>query len=122
RSPRPGGSGCCAGAGSSRSVAGVASDSTGPCRGRATTAGSQPLPPGCLYTACRPAGCSCPEMLRTRLLSPLLPAALVLVALAPVAVRAQQAPQQTVIQVENVRTEYARVLRAQPVYQTLRAT
>src|SRR5690606_26707637 len=42
--------------------------------------------------------------------------------LAPVAVRAQQAPQQTVIQVENVRTEYARVLRAQPVYQTLRAT
>ena len=30
--------------------------------------------------------------------------------------------QQTVIQIENVRTEYARVLRAQPVYQTLRAT
>ena len=29
---------------------------------------------------------------------------------------------QTVIQVENVRTEYARVLRAEPVYQTLRAT
>src|SRR3546814_13613453 len=30
--------------------------------------------------------------------------------------------QQTVIQIENVRTEYARVLRAEPVYQTLRAT
>lgn len=29
---------------------------------------------------------------------------------------------QTVVQVENVRTEYARVLRAEPVYQTLRAT
>jgi len=61
-------------------------------------------------------------MRRTRLLSLLLPAALVPVAFAPVAAHAQQAPQQTVIQVENVRTEYARVLRAQPVYQTLRAT
>ncbi len=30
--------------------------------------------------------------------------------------------QNTVIQAENVRTEYARVLRAEPVYQTLRAT
>lgn len=30
--------------------------------------------------------------------------------------------QDTVIQTENVRTEYARVLRAEPVYQTLRAT
>ncbi len=30
--------------------------------------------------------------------------------------------QNTVIQAENVRTEYARVLRADPVYQTLRAT
>ncbi len=29
---------------------------------------------------------------------------------------------QTVVQIENVRTEYARVLRAEPVYQTLRAT
>lgn len=30
--------------------------------------------------------------------------------------------QNVVIQTENVRTEYARVLRAEPVYQTLRAT
>jgi uncharacterized protein YcfJ len=30
--------------------------------------------------------------------------------------------QNTVIQVENVRTEYAQVLHAEPVYQTLRAT
>lgn len=43
---------------------------------------------------------------------------ILLVACATLPVRAQQ----TVIQVENVRTEYARVLRAEPVYQTLRAT
>lgn len=57
-------------------------------------------------------------MLRNRTLSPLLSVAFLLVASAAQPVRAQQ----TVIQVENVRTEYARVLRAQPVYQTLRAT
>src|SRR3546814_19344008 len=43
---------------------------------------------------------------------------ILLVACAALPVRAQQ----TVIQIENVRTEYARVLRAEPVYQTLRAT
>src|SRR5690606_11810220 len=59
---------------------------------------------------------------RFRALSPLLPVAFLLVAPAAQQARAQQAPQQTVIQIENVRTEYARVLRAQPVYQTLRAT
>ncbi|GAA3923375.1 hypothetical protein [Luteimonas lutimaris] len=61
-------------------------------------------------------------MLRIRTLSPLLQVALLLVASVIGPARAQQSPQQTVIQVENVRTEYARVLRAQPVYQTLRAT
>ncbi|HVI59786.1 MAG TPA: hypothetical protein VM619_13075 [Luteimonas sp.] len=44
-----------------------------------------------------------------------LPLVLLLAAASP-------AGAQTVIQVENVRTEYARVLRAEPVYQTLRAT
>src|SRR5690554_7535953 len=39
-------------------------------------------------------------------------------AAAPVCARAQH----TVIQAENVRYEYAQVLRAEPVYQTLRAT
>src|SRR3546814_1214997 len=43
---------------------------------------------------------------------------ILLVACAALPVRAQQ----TAIQIENVRTEYARVLRAEPVYQTLRAT
>src|SRR3546814_13908173 len=43
---------------------------------------------------------------------------ILLVACAALPVRAQQ----TVIQIENVRTEYTRVLRAEPVYQTLRAT
>lgn len=57
-------------------------------------------------------------MLRFRALSPLLPATLLLAASAVAPAHAQQ----TVIQIENVRTEYARVLRAQPVYQTLRAT
>ena len=61
-------------------------------------------------------------MLRIRTLAPPLQVALLLVASVILPARAQLAPQQTVIQVENVRTEYARVLRAQPVYQTLRAT
>jgi uncharacterized protein YcfJ len=56
-------------------------------------------------------------MLRIRALPSTLMVAM-LVASAALPVRAQQ----TVIQIENVRTEYARVLRAQPVYQTLRAT
>ena len=56
-------------------------------------------------------------MPRIRSLSPILVVTL-LSASAALPVRAQQ----TVIQIENVRTEYARVLRAQPVYQTLRAT
>ena len=48
-----------------------------------------------------------------------LPRALVLLAaLAAMPASAQN----TVIQTENVRTEYARVLRVEPVYQTLRAT
>lgn len=34
----------------------------------------------------------------------------------------EQASDVTVIQIENVRTDYARVLRVEPVYQTLRAT
>lgn len=42
---------------------------------------------------------------------------MLIAALAPAA-----GAQTTVIQQENVRTEYARVLRAEPVYQTLRAT
>src|SRR5690606_2197588 len=79
---------------------------------RATTAGIQPLSAGCLYTACRPGRCPCPEMLRIRTLSPPLQVALLLVASVILPARAQLAPQQTVIQVENVRTEYARVLRA----------
>ncbi len=57
-------------------------------------------------------------MLRIRTLFPLLHATLLLVVMAAMSAHAQQ----TVIQIENVRTEYARVLRAQPVYQTLRAT
>lgn len=56
-------------------------------------------------------------MLRIRTLPPILVVTL-LAASAAMPARAQQ----TVIQIENVRTEYARVLRAQPVYQTLRAT
>lgn len=40
----------------------------------------------------------------------------------PLASAVPAASAQTVIQIENVRTEYARVLRAEPVYQTLRAT
>src|SRR3546814_8716719 len=108
--PCPDGSGCCAGAGSSRSVAGTACDSTG--RARTTTAGIQPLPAACAYTAG-----PCVRVLgwgpRTRAVPLFLR-----VAGAALPVRAQQ----TVIQIGNVRTEYARVLRAEPVYQTLRAT
>src|SRR3546814_1306063 len=99
--PCPDGSGCCAGAGSSRSVAGTACDSTG--RARTTTAGIQPLPAACAYTA-GPSGRSLVEMPRTRAFPLIL-----LVACAALPVRAQQ----TVIQIENVRTEYARVLRAE---------
>jgi len=54
-------------------------------------------------------------MLRTRTFPAILLAATVAVA-APVHA------QSVVIQTENVRTEYARVLRAEPVYQTLRTT
>src|SRR3546814_20523788 len=100
----------CAGAGSSRSVAGTACDSTG--RARTTTAGIQPLPAACAYTA-GPSGRSLVEMPRTRAFPLIL-----LVACAALPVRAQQ----TVIQIENVRPEYARVLRADPVYQHLRPT
>jgi uncharacterized protein YcfJ len=39
-----------------------------------------------------------------------------------VAIAAPAHAQSVVIQSENVRTEYARVLRAEPIYQTLRAT
>lgn len=49
------------------------------------------------------------------------PALLVLAVLAAPA-WAQESTGETVIQRENVRVEYARVLRAEPVYQTLRAT
>ena len=42
--------------------------------------------------------------------------------LAPALVAAPAWAQHTVLQAENVRYEYAQVLRAEPVYQTLRAT
>lgn len=42
--------------------------------------------------------------------------------LLPAILAAPAAAQETVIQKENVRLEYAQVLRAEPVYQTLRAT
>src|SRR5690606_41923615 len=42
--------------------------------------------------------------------------------LAPALAAAPAWAQHTVIQAENVRYEYAQVLRAEPVYQTLRAT
>ncbi|WP_132985084.1 hypothetical protein [Luteimonas terricola] len=45
-----------------------------------------------------------------------------LLLLAPALVAAPAWAQHTVIQAENVRYEYAQVLRAEPVYQTLRAT
>src|SRR3546814_14430136 len=77
-----------------------------------TTAGLHPLPAACAYTA-GPSGRSLVEMPRTRA-SPLI----LLVACAALPVRAQQ----PVIPIENVRTEYTRVLRAEQVYQTLRAT
>lgn len=48
--------------------------------------------------------------------------ALLLLALLAAPACAQESTGETVIQRENVRTEYARVLRAEPVYQTLRAT
>src|SRR3546814_14618965 len=99
----------CAGAGSSRSVAGTACDSTG--RARTTTAGIQPLPAACAYTA-GPSGRSLVEMPRTRAFPLIL-----LVACAALPVRAQQ----TVIQIEHVRTESARVLRAEPVSPTMPA-
>ena len=44
------------------------------------------------------------------------------VALLAVACCAVAAPQETVLPVENVRVDYAQVLRVQPVYQTLHAT
>jgi uncharacterized protein YcfJ len=47
-----------------------------------------------------------------------IPLTMCLLALAAAPAMAQN----TVIQTENVRTEYAQVLRAEPVYQTLRAT
>jgi uncharacterized protein YcfJ len=55
-------------------------------------------------------------MLRTRTFPAILLLATTVAAAAPVHA------QSVVIQTENVRTEYARVLRAEPVYQTLRAT
>ena len=53
-------------------------------------------------------------MIRTRLLLPLL--------LASLASAGPTAAQHTVIQTENVRFDYAQVLRVTPVYQTLTAT
>jgi len=44
------------------------------------------------------------------------------IALLLVACGAVAAPQETVLPVENVRVDYAQVLRVQPVYQTLHAT
>ena len=61
----------------------------------------------------------------TRMLTWVLPwtlllSGVLLLGLAPLAIA--QTASTTVIQSENVRIEYARVLRAEPVYQTLRAT
>ena len=47
-----------------------------------------------------------------------LPAAFLLL----IACHADAAPQETVLPVENVRVDYAQVLRVEPVYQTLHAT
>ena len=47
---------------------------------------------------------------------------LCLIALAAMPARAQEAPQVTVVQAENVRLDYAQVLGVEPVYQTLRAS
>lgn len=55
-----------------------------------------------------------------RLLSPLMVPALL--ALAWSGSAAAQDADVTVIQIENVRLDYARVLRVEPVYQTLKAT
>lgn len=44
------------------------------------------------------------------------------IALLAVAAGALAAPQETVLPVENVRVDYAQVLRVEPVYQTLHAT
>lgn len=56
-----------------------------------------------------------------RLLTRTLPA-LCLLALASGPAAAQSASQTTVLQVENVRLDYAHVLNVEPVYQTLRAS
>ena len=56
-----------------------------------------------------------------RLLPPLLSTAALVIALAGTPARAQD-PGTTVLQNENVRMDFAQVMRVQPIYQVLRAT
>lgn len=51
-----------------------------------------------------------------------IPIVLLILAAALPGMATAQETENTVIQIENVRTDYARVLRVEPVYQTLRAT
>ena len=51
-----------------------------------------------------------------------IPTVLLILAAALPGMATAQVTETTVIQIENVRTDYARVLRVEPVYQTLRAT
>ena len=51
-----------------------------------------------------------------------IPTVLLILAAALPGMATAQETENTVIQIENVRTDYARVLRVEPVYQTLRAT
>jgi uncharacterized protein YcfJ len=59
---------------------------------------------------------TCRRLPKTSLLVPLL------AALAGMALPAAAGAQETVLQAENVRIDYARVLRVEPVFQTLSAT
>lgn len=51
-----------------------------------------------------------------------IPSVLLILAAALPGMATAQETENTVIQIENVRTDYARVLRVEPVFQTLRAT
>ena len=82
-------------------------------RDESPKAGVQGLDGGVAYNSRTPEFPS--AMIRLRLLPPLLSTCLALAALSAQA-------QNTVIQQENVRYDYAQVLRVTPVYQTLTAT
>ena len=58
----------------------------------------------------------------SRLPTPRVPRFLLPIAMPLLAVSMPAAAQTTVIQAENVRMDYAQVMRVEPVYQTLRAT